>query len=93
MYMDRQNHLGGRPATLRRVCLGEVVAVLVVDGSVDGLLKDGLGLVDLELGLEVGEVVREGAAVGATTGVGEGEALVLDFLAEAAPDFTVLAGL
>ena len=51
----------------------------------DGLLKDGLGLVDLELGLEVGEVVGEVAAVGATTGVGEGEALVSDFLAEAAP--------
>lgn len=51
----------------------------------DGLLKDGLGLIDLELGLEIAHVVGDGATVGATASVGEGEALVDDFLAKTTP--------
>lgn len=51
----------------------------------NGLLKDGLWLVDLELGLEVVDVVGEGAAVGAAASVGKGEAMVDDLFAEATP--------
>lgn len=44
--------LGGGSAALGRVGLGEVLVVLLL-WTMDRLLKDGLGLVDLELGLEV----------------------------------------
>ena len=51
----------------------------------NALLEDGLGLVDLKLGLEVAQVVRIAAAVGATTCVGEVELLVKDLIANLAP--------
>lgn len=57
---------------------------LCVDDS-NPLLKDGLRLVDLELGLEVVEVVGVAAAVGSTAGVGEFELLVDNLLARRAP--------
>lgn len=50
----------------------------------DKLFKNGLGLVDLELGLELGHV-GEAAAVGAATGVGETKVFVDDVIAKAAP--------
>lgn len=50
------------------------------------LLKHGLGLVDLELGLEVLGVARKGAAVGPAARVGEVEVLVFCFVANIAPD-------
>lgn len=75
-----------RAATLRGVRLGEVVGLVVlVNGAVDRLLEDGLGLVDLELALEISGVVGDGAAIGATAGVGKAEWLVGDVVAEGAP--------
>jgi hypothetical protein len=71
-------------SALRRISLGELVR-LVVEGAVDGLLKDGLGLVDLPFALEVADVVGEAAAVGAAAGVGELEVLVHDFFTKASP--------
>ena len=49
------------------------------------LLEDGLGLVDLELGLEVVEVARQAAAVGAAARVGEVEVPVDCLIAGVAP--------
>jgi len=72
-------------ATLGRVSLGELLVVVVSGRSMDRLLKDGLGLIDLELGLEVVDVVREAAAVGATAGVGEGKTFVNYLLANTTP--------
>ncbi|KAI1502611.1 hypothetical protein F5X99DRAFT_378561 [Biscogniauxia marginata] len=54
-------------------------------GAVDSLLKDGLGLVELELGLEVFQVGRVATTVGTTTGICEVEVLVDDFVAGIAP--------
>ena len=54
-------------------------------GAVQALLKDGLGLVDLELGLEVLRVAGDAAAVGAAAGVGKVERLVGGLLASVAP--------
>jgi hypothetical protein len=51
---------------------------------VDGLLEDGLWLIDLELGLEVMDVV-EARRVGSATGVGEVEMVIEDLLAGIAP--------
>lgn len=58
----------------------------------DRLLEDGLRLVDFELCLEVGDVVREAATVGTTTGVGEVEFIVIDVIADMAPTMSVLVG-
>lgn len=58
--------------------LGQSVVILMVR-AVDALLEDGLGLIDLKLRLEVMEMVRVAAAVGATTRVGEAE-LLIDYL-------------
>lgn len=64
--------------------LGEILALIVLGGTVNGLLEDGLGLVDVKLGLEVAELIA--AAIGATSSMGKGEILVvLDFLASVAP--------
>ena len=51
----------------------------------DGLLEDRLRLVDLKLGLELANMVRKTAAVGAAAGVGEGEALIDNLLSETSP--------
>lgn len=52
-------------AALRRISLGEGVAILVFlnQRAVDGLLKHGFGVVDLKLGLEVFGIVGYVAAV------------------------------
>lgn len=85
--------LGGRHVTLHvlvllvhraasaggRLRLGEGVILLML-GAVDALLKDGLGLVDLELGLEVAQVVGVATAVGSAALVGPLELLINDFL-------------
>lgn len=73
-----------RTAAFRGLRLGQVLAILLV-GAVDGLLEDGLRLVDVELGLERRQVVSVAAAVGATPRVGETEVLIDDFLAGIAP--------
>lgn len=70
--------------TLRRVRLGEVIAVLLIKRSVEMLLEEGVDLIHLELGLEVREMlVRK--AVGAAASVGEAETLIHDFFAGASP--------
>lgn len=53
--------------------------------AVERLLEDRLGLVDLKLGLKVGDVVREAAAVGATARVGKSELLVSDIIVDGSP--------
>lgn len=55
----------------------------------DRLLKDGLGVIDLKLGLEVFGIVGYVAAVGAATGVGEGEFFIRDFILICAPNLLV----
>jgi len=52
---------------------------------VEGLFEDRLGLVDLELGLEVAGVVGEAATVGAAAGIGEPEVFINHFFSEASP--------
>lgn len=58
---------------------------LRVLGAVDRLLKDGLGLVELELGLEVLEVVGIAGRVGSTASVGEVELVVKNLVTRVAP--------
>lgn len=70
--------------TLRGVRLGEVIAVLLINRSVDVLLEERIGLIHLELGLEVGEMLV-GKAVGAAAGVGEAETLIHSFIAGTSP--------
>lgn len=73
-------------ATARRgLRLGQVIVL----GAVDALLEDGLGVIHLELGLEVGDVMAKATAVRPTTGIGEVEGLVLDLATCAAPIFPV----
>lgn len=64
---------------------GVRLAELLVLRTVEFLLEDGLGLVDLELGLEVVDVSGQAAAVGAAPGIGEVEALVDGFLTRLTP--------
>ena len=49
------------------------------------LLEDDVRLHSLELGLEVADGVAMGAAIGATTSIGEGVAIVFLFFAWTAP--------
>lgn len=58
---------------------------LWVLGAVNRLLEDGLGLVELELGLEVLEVVGIAGRIGSTAGVGEVELVVKDLITRVAP--------
>lgn len=58
---------------------------LGVLGTVNGLLKDRLGLVELELGLEVLEVVGVAGRVGSATSVGEIELVVKNLITRVAP--------
>lgn len=64
---------------------GVRLAELLVLRTVEFLLEDGLGLVDLELGLEVVDVSGQAAAVGAAPGIGEVEALIDGFLTRLTP--------
>lgn len=86
-----------RRASRTRRGLGlEEGGVLLGLGAVKALVEDRLELVDLELGLQVLEMVRQVAAVGATTSIGEVEVLVHDLLAGRTPvclAATVLLGL
>jgi len=77
----------GRVTALGRVRLGEVIAVVVLlgEGAVERLLKDGLGVNNLKLGPKVPGVMRDGAAVGAATGIGKGKVLVGNLFMEGAP--------
>ena len=60
--------------------------MVFLGGIVDTLLEDWLGLVDLELGLEVVQVVGDGTSIGVATGVDEAElGVVEDFVASVAP--------
>jgi hypothetical protein len=59
--------------------------ILLRLGAVDTLLEDGLGLIELELGLEVMEMVGVAAAVGAATSVGKLELLIDDLLTGTSP--------
>ena len=52
---------------------------------VEVLLEDGLGFVELELGLEVDLAVVVAAAVGAATGIGEVELIIDDLFADTTP--------
>jgi hypothetical protein len=71
---------------LGRIRLGEVVGVvIIIEGAVEGLLEDGLGLVDLELALQIAHMVGDGAAVGAATGVGEAELLIRNIVTKGTP--------
>lgn len=83
-YLDVLGPLVDRAAGARG-SFGFGEGVVLVLGTVEGLLEDGLGLVDLELGLEVAQVCRVATAVGAATGVGEVEFLVEHLLANFAP--------
>ena len=69
----------------RGISLGELLVGLI-DGTVDALLKNGLRLVELKLGLEVPEIVGVAAAVGAATGIGEVEGLVDNLLEGTTPE-------
>jgi hypothetical protein len=77
--------LVGGAATLRRVRLGEILAVFISHRTVESLFKDRLGLVDLKLGLEVVDVVREAATVGAAALVGKVKAAITDLLTHTTP--------
>jgi hypothetical protein len=92
-YSSIQSGLDARAAPGRRLGLGDILVVLGRHlGAVQALLKDGLGLVDLELGLEVLRVAGDAAAVGAAAGVGKVEGFVDDFLAGVAPGVGVSFG-
>lgn len=58
---------------------------LWVLSAVDGLLKDRLGLVELELGLEVLEVVGIAGRIGSTASIGEVELVVKNLITRVAP--------
>lgn len=78
--------LGALGRVLGRGSGGSVsLCELRVLGAVDRLLKDGLGLVELELGLEVLEVVGIAGRVGSTASVGEVELVVKNLITRVAP--------
>lgn len=78
--------LNRRAATLRTVRLGEVISLVIfVNRAVQRLLKHGLGLVDLELALQVTNMVGEGAAVGAAPSVGKAELFVCNVVSKCTP--------
>lgn len=78
VVIDRHATGGGSGG---RVGLGE----LWVLGAVDRLLEDGLGLVELELGLEVREVVGIAGRIGPAASVGEVELVVKNLITRVAP--------
>lgn len=79
--------LNRRAATLRTVRLGEVISLVIfVNRAVQRLLKHGLGLVDLELALQVTNMVGEGAAVGAAPSVGKAELFVCNVVSKCTPE-------
>jgi hypothetical protein len=78
--------LSRRATALRRVGLGEIIGVIVlVKRTVKRLFEDGFRLVDLELALQIPHVMRDGAAVGTTSGIGEAKVLVGNVVIIGAP--------
>jgi hypothetical protein len=71
--------------TRRGVDLGEAIVILE-GGTVESLLKDRFGLVELKLGLEVVQVVGVATAVGTTAGIRKVELLVNYFFADTTPE-------
>jgi len=69
-------------ATRRALRLGKLIIAL---RAMQILLKDGLGFVEFELGLEAVKVCREAAAVGAATSIGKVEWLINHLLTGIAP--------
>ncbi len=57
----------------------------VVLGAMDVFLEDWIGLNGFKLGLEAVDGVAVGAAIGATTSVGEIVAIVLGFVPRSSP--------
>lgn len=81
----RGHHLN-RVSALRRISLGELIAILFLgEGTVEGLFKDGFGVNNLKLGPEVPGVMGDGAAVGAAPRVGEGKVFIRNLLGKGAP--------
>lgn len=79
-------------AALGRVRLGELVAMLLfLDGAVERLFEDGLGVNHLKLGPKILGMMGDGAAVGAATGIGKGKVLVGNFLCKGAPVYVLVA--
>lgn len=68
-----------------------MLLVLLSEGTMDGLVKDGLVIVNLELVLESSGTVGKAAAVGAAPGVGEGEVFIHDVIFHVAPVTTAAA--
>lgn len=78
--------LGRRRVSRGSARLGELILDLIfVFGAMDALLEDRLRLVDIKLRLEVIDIIRNAAAVGAASSVREVEALVNYFLTRATP--------
>jgi hypothetical protein len=78
-----------RSTALGRVGLGEVFMVFLLR-TVERLLKNGLGLVDLKLCLEIGNM-RKAATVGAAASIGKGELLASDIIVDSSPVSSVSA--
>lgn len=78
VLVDRDATGGGSGGS---VGLGELWVLC----AVDRLLEDGLGLVELELGLEVLEVVGIAGRIGAAASVGKVELVVKNLITRVAP--------
>mgnify|MGYP000901800718 CR=1 FL=1 len=81
--------LSRRTTALAGVSTGEYVVVIFFHRTVKRLLKDGFFLVYFELGLEVGRVVRDAAAVGAAATLGKSKALIGEFITDTTPEICV----
>ena len=77
--------LSRRTTALAGVSTGEYVVVIFFHRTVKRLLKDGFFLVYFELGLEVGRVVRDAAAVGAAASVGKAKLLIGNVVTKGPP--------
>lgn len=78
VVVDGHTTGGGRRGSVSLSELGVLSAM-------DRLLEDGLGLVELELGLEVLKIVGIAGRVGSTASVGEVELVVKNLITRVAP--------
>lgn len=62
-----------------------LVLHILILGSVEVFLEHGIRLYGFELGLEIGDVMAMGAAIGSTTGIGEIVTIVLALIARVTP--------